>query len=332
MNGVNPQYVIAGIGVLIIIGIAGYSALGPSAVTTDEPVVAVSGPEGTEEVATVQPSETTTTPKPTTPKPTSPTPNPSTGAGSPAAPSTPAETPAAPPESTPPVAPTAPTAPAAYNPGFQASTRVHPGIPSENERATLPSCDGKKFTIDPVNFGAVTSITANGSFSGVAPHEYAVIRLNTTGTEAMYDLTAPQDVWVTSLVQESGLSVDSSDTTIYFALCKDVIGYTTHIKELSTQTYKILTDSYCFGKPHTGPNACKIEILQLIGGGSSLGKVGRLEGAFGLGVIDLRTERGLMNPSVYSVITNFARCPFSYFTNAEAFNNKLTGTSDLCVQ
>jgi len=174
---------------------------------------------------------------------------------------------------------------------------------------------------------AVASIASVGS-----PAEYETFTMKSKGISDKYDFAFPADVYVTNVVQEQGLSSDSEDSTVYFALCKDVIGYVTHVKELSEQVYKFVTDSVCLGKVHTGPNACRIELLTLVGRGSPIGKVGRLEGAFGFGVIDLRKGRGLQNPAQYAhpARMEFAACPFSYFVDATALTAKLRAGDPLC--
>lgn len=228
--------------------------------------------------------------------------------------------------------PEAPSTPTPYNPGFQANARTYPAIPSENERASLPSCDGKIFSVDAVNLSAVTSIEANGTFDAGAPASFAWVNLPTKNSDEEYALTAPADIYITNITQENNISADTQDSTVYFALCKDVFGYFTHVKELSTQVYKLVTDSSCFGKPQTGVNACSIETLELIGRGSPVGNVGHIEGRFGIGVIDLRSERGYANANQYSVFTNFAVCPFSYFSGGSGYFNKLSSATALCAQ
>lgn len=230
--------------------------------------------------------------------------------------------------STPPTAP-APVSQVPYSPNFQAATRVTPEIPSENERAKLPSCEGKKFSYEPLNLGGVSSISS-GSFVGNSVSDYTVFTLIGKGEFNKYDFIAPDDVYITHITQENGISADPEDSTIYFALCKDVVGYVTHVKELSTAMHKLVTDSVCFGKPHTGANACEIKVFELISRGSLLGKVGRFEGKFGFGVIDLRHDRGLPNAAQYPIKTNFAVCPFLYFVQSSGYFAKLSGSNDLC--
>jgi hypothetical protein len=334
---ISPQHILIGLGVLIILGAFAYVLTG-----SDTPALAP-GPQGSDEsvMTNEDDSESSSTVSVGEPKPSGSTgtssaspsistkpPVPQTSPGTTPGTTTPTpETPTNPVPETPSVP--APT-PTPYNPGFLASSRITPEIPSENERATLPACDTKLFTLEPVNFGAISSISATGRFSTSHPSEYALFTLGSTGQFAKYDFSAPGDVWITHIAQEYNISGDPEDTTIYFALCRDVVGYVTHVKELSEPVFKYITDSYCFGKSHTGPNACHIKILDLISKGSLLGKVGGIEGAFGFGVIDLRTQTNFNNPASFPIKTNFAACPFPYFTNPSSFLGKLTGASSLC--
>lgn len=231
-----------------------------------------------------------------------------------------------------PVSPPAPPPTASYDPGFKADSRVTPEIPSENERAVLPSC-GNLLPIELVELSNISNITPAGTFgSSSNPPSYAVLDFGTSGEFNVYDVFAPGDVYVTNIVQENGITADSEDTTIYFALCKDVVGYVTNIKEMSAGIFKMVTDSYCFGKPHTGPNACKIEILEQVSRGSLLGKAGKLEGKLGFGMIDLRENRNLTNPAQYSIKTNFAVCPFDYLLYSSGFYAKMSSGNDLCAK
>jgi hypothetical protein len=220
-----------------------------------------------------------------------------------------------------------------WEPGFLATSRITPEIPSENERATLPACNGHIFTSELVQFSKVASIAPTGTFGSASnPSSFVVLDFGTSGQHDLYSIFAPGDVYVTHIVQENGITADPEDTTIYFALCRDVIGYVTNIKEMSSGVYKMVTDSYCLGKPHTGPNACKIEILEQMSSGSLLGKAGRVEGEFGFGVIDLRENRNLPNPESYPIKTNFAACPFEYIAASSGFYAKLSEGNDLCTK
>jgi hypothetical protein len=335
MKNISPQHMLIGLGVILIGSAFAYTLM--TGGVQDEPtggeIVVNEQSSSADEVVAMD----TTKPVVTSPM------KPSTGTGS-LKPST-ATQPSVPsvPSSPVPTTPTAPTTtpaptvdpvstpiPSPYSPGFQANVRITPEIPSENERATLPACTDKLFTIQPVDLGLITSISATGTFTPSHPSEFARFIFSGTGELYKYDVTAPADVWITHIAQETGVTSDPEDTTIYFALCRDVIGYVTHVKEMSAGIYKLVTDSVCLGKPHVGEEACHIKVLELVGRGSVLGKVGRLEGSFGFGVIDLRTQTNFTSPSSYPIKTNFAVCPFSYFSSPSGFLTKLVGSSSLC--
>lgn len=328
MYGIKPQTLALGVAGILLIGAFAYGLTMSPTVSPTESVAEVA--PSTEQMPTeiaegevstsssAVPSVATAPLKPSAPKPVPPKTN-SSGAQT-----------LTPPPATPQVEPESEiTVVKPYEPGFLASSRITPEIPSENERATLPSCEGKMFTVDPVQLSSIASISPNGTRNQVP--EYAELKVGGgSGELNLYSVVLPGDAWVTHIAQENGISKDSVDTTVYFALCKDVFGYVTNVKELSTQFNKFLTDSTCLGKMHTGPNACHIKMLELVGRGAEIGKVGRIEGTFGIGIIDLRKERGLANASSYSIRTNFAACPFSYFSNGAGFSAKLSGTSSLC--
>ena len=325
------QIVLAIIGVLIIVVIIGANMFQPKdaelPVATEETQTETEGTPQTETPEDTTPPIVSDLPTPSTPtSPSTPPPTTETPSGTDTS-----EVPSEPGTSTP-TEPIIEPIPQPYNPGFLASSRITPEIPSENERANLPSCEGKNFTFDVVNTNAITAIDSNGTFNAGDPATFVWLSLPTNTELEEFDVIAPQDVWITHLTQQINLTEDNEDDAVYFALCKDVFGYVTHIKELADNTRDVLTESTCFGKPHVGENACLIETLDLVGRGSLLGKAGRIEGRFGLGVIDLRVERGLQNASQYSVKTNFAACPFDYFNNPSGYYDKLSNSNDLCSQ
>lgn len=251
-------------------------------------------------------------PQPLIPKPQAPTP-------------TPAPVPAEPiptPEPTP--------APTPWTPGFLQNERITPEIPSEAERARLPSCEGKSFSLDPVDVAAFTKVDGRGSTHGAAPYDFARIFLPTSTDDQLFFLYAPADIYITHVAQTYSTVREKEETTIYFALCKDVFGYISNVKFISDPIYKLITDSTCFGKPHTGPNACYVQTLELISRSQQLGKVGGVRGSFGFGVFDLREQRPLVEPAQYPIRTNFARCPIEYFARPDVYQNRLEKGGGLC--
>ena len=266
---------------------------------TDEPIVEAEKSDSNNANVETKPSET---PKPPSNIPINTLPSiPPTGTQTPAEPVAEPQTPEV-------------ATPTTWTPGFLASSRVTPEIPSENERALLPSCDSMKFTNDFIQTSNVQLIsqTSSGGEGGIV--DRLTFDFGTRDASLVYNVTAPGDVYITHIKTEYGVSPDSTDTTIYFALCRDVFGYFTNIKELSLDSTEILNESPCATKPHTGLNACLPVFLKQIGKGSSLGKVGGLGGTFSFGVFDVRTQRVLSNPASYSIATNFSHCPFEYLS------------------
>jgi hypothetical protein len=187
------------------------------------------------------------------------------------------------------------------------------------------------FSLEPVYLAYVSSITADGRTGDALYNDHARFVLSAKGSDLYkYDLSASADVWITHVAQEFGITQDSEDSTIYFALCRDVFGYVTNVKELSASVYEYVTDSVCLGKPHVGENACYVEVLEYVGKGTAFGKVGRIEGSFGFGVIDLRKPRADAS-AAYSLKTNYAVCPFDYFSAPSGFWNKLSDNTSLCT-
>lgn len=333
-RGFSTNILLIIVGAVLVIGAFAYSAFNAKpAPSPSDSSAQVEAPASSTDSAPGAAMQNPAPSKPATSNPKPPVTNapkpPASGNGGGATGTATAPAPTTTPTPTPTPAPS-PTPAAPYSPGFLATARVTPEIPSENDRAKLPACEGKLFTLSPINFSSVSSITANGSTNSAGVPDYAVFKVIGTGELNKYDVSASADVYVTHITQEFNVTKDAEDDTIYFALCKDVFGYITNVKELSTPIYKFVTDSNCFGKPQTGPNACNIDILEQISKGSPLGKVGRFEGTFGFGVIDLRKDRGLANAASLPIKTNFAACPFAYFSGAESFYSKLTGGSSLC--
>jgi hypothetical protein len=244
-------------------------------------------------------------------------------------PQAPAPSPAPVPQEPTPAPQPAPT-PVVWTPGFLQNARITPEIPSEAERALLPSCDGKRFTLDPVDVAAFTKIDGRGSTHGGAPYDFARIFLPTSTNDQLFFLYAPADIYITHVAQTYASVREEEETTIYFALCKDVFGYISNVKLISDPVYKLITDSTCLGKPHTGPNACYVQTLTLLSRSQQLGKVGGTRGSFGFGVFDLRTQRSLESPETLPIRTNFARCPIEYFARPDVYQNRLEKGGGLC--
>ncbi len=330
LGTLTTPVIIAVIGVTLVLGLifmGGKSEVVPLENGTQNPATSTHEDSNASEEQNEEPKPIVTTPKPQSPTPKPPI-NESTP---PVVKPTPEPTPVPTPTPTPEPAP-APTPTPAWTPTFLASSRITPEIPSENERATLPACGSMKFTQDVLNIAAVNSITETSTTGSGMPSDTIMFNFTEKGTNQRYALTFPNDVYVTHITVETGITADSSDTTVYFALCKDVFGFVKNIKELSTELTNIITDSDCAIKPHTGPNACHIKVLELVGRGSFIGNGGMLGGATGFGVFDLRKQRGIPSPESSPVRASFAVCPFDYFIESAGMKSRLSAGSTLCAQ
>lgn len=193
--------------------------------------------------------------------------------------------------------------------------RNSPEIPSELERQSLPDCEGLAFTVAPVDLQEVYSIAPLGNIAPPGhtfPTEHSYMHLQTGGESTeLYALYSPADVSITSISRGSGYTQDPYDYTIYFALCKDVIGYYNHVKELSPALEKIESSGNC---REQGSNYRYCEnALDLVPAGELMGKVGRLQGNFDFGLIDLRENLAFVNPDRYGERSLHIQCAYDYY-------------------
>ena len=328
-RGYSTQLILGGIGVILLLGLflmgSGKWSVTPTKTDTPETVqteteentntLQVPVAEGT----TKNPSSgtaSTPTKTPTPKPPVTTTPSTTTNPTAPIPPATTPGTGSSTETSTPPAS--------AWTPGFQATTRVVPYVPSENERATLPACNGFVLSNNFINLANVTSIVEKPFSDSATLPELLSFIFQYKASDQRYGLTAPGDVYITYISEETGVSPDAVDMTIYFALCRDVIGYFTHVKELSPGMQRIADTSGCFGKPQSGPNACPMIVLEQVSTGSAFGNTGLLGGEFGFGLMDLRAERTLPPGAEYSVRTHYSHCPINYVEDQSALKQRLT--------
>ncbi|MBS3136124.1 hypothetical protein J4401_04145 [Candidatus Woesearchaeota archaeon] len=195
--------------------------------------------------------------------------------------------------------------------------RESPEIPSEKESAGLPSCENAIFTVAPVELGNVYDITPLGNIGPPGhtfPTEHTHIHLTSGGSSSrLYDLFAPTDVYITSISRGIGYTQDPEDYTIYFALCKDVIGYYNHVKSLSPDMQKIFSSGNCRQNPGDNKYTYCENNLNFIKAGSVMGNVGRMQGNFDFGLIDIRKSNKFVNPSRYGIRSLHIQCPFEYY-------------------
>ena len=190
-------------------------------------------------------------------------------------------------------------------------------FPTGEEKEKLPSCNNTFFTHAPVDLGVINEITPLGNLGPPGhtfPTEHTFIHLHSGGSSSVvYPLSAPADIFITSMSKGVGFTQDPVDYTIYFALCKEVIGYHNHVKELSPELEQIFASGKCNWNPGDSKYTYCENSLNLVKAGSLLGKVGGLQGNFDLGMIDTRETLLFANPSRYGMRSLHIQCPYDYY-------------------
>ncbi|MBI4394083.1 MAG: hypothetical protein HY556_09865 [Euryarchaeota archaeon] len=198
--------------------------------------------------------------------------------------------------------------------------RNEPEIPSTLERARLPDCAGRRFLTTPVDLAVLIDITPRGEISPPGhtfPTDHAFLHLSPGGaTTATQPLFAPANVTLTLITFSHGITQDPVDYTLWFALCKDVIGYYNHVKEISSDLQKIVDGGECMFQGEEKTGRCNIRAFENITDATTLGRVGRLQGNFDFGLFDLRRPLTFANASRYSTRTLFIQCAFEYYDDA----------------
>ena len=190
-------------------------------------------------------------------------------------------------------------------------------IPMESEREKLPDCTDILYTEPYVDPSKIREIAPLGSINPPGHtiptnHVYTHLNLPRESTQTL-PLYLPSDAWITHISIGKGFTQDPEDDTIYFAVCKDVIGYFNHIKKLSPEIQKIV-DGYKCPSGTSLENGCFIQVFSPLKKGTYVGEVGRLQGNFDFGTIDLRVEHKFINKERYAPRTLHIQCPFDYYT------------------
>jgi len=122
-------------------------------------------------------------------------------------------------------------------------------IPTEAERETLPDCNDIQFTTYPVDMDDVSEITPLGNLGPPGhtfPTEHPHLHMGEEGrTGKAFNIFSPADVYLTTVAWSEGIGQDPRDYVVYFALCKDVIGYYNHIKSVSPELQAIIDKYDC---------------------------------------------------------------------------------------
>jgi hypothetical protein len=189
-------------------------------------------------------------------------------------------------------------------------------IPTEQEKEQLPECDNTYFTTTPVDLSEVREITPLGNLGPPGhtfPTDHTYLHIGEHGSGKAFDLFAPADVHITSVSWGKGNTDDPIDYTIYFALCKDVIGYYNHVKTTSEELNKITDKIECEKYSVQAEDSCTKILLEKVEEGTLLGTVGWKQGNFDFGLIDLRKELNFINPERHPTRTRYIQCAYDYY-------------------
>ncbi|KAF6245495.1 hypothetical protein [Nitrosopumilus sp. b2] len=189
-------------------------------------------------------------------------------------------------------------------------------IPTEEERLELPECDGKFFTTYPVDMNEVKSITPLGNLGPPGhtfPTQHPHIHLGEYDTSYSYPLYTPADVFITSVSWQENITQDPIDYVIYFALCKDIIGYYNHVKALSDEVKHIIEKVECESFSIKSEGSCTKVLLDKIEEGSVLGQVGLEQGNFDFGLIDISKKLDFIKQERYPIRDRYVNCVFDYY-------------------
>lgn len=206
------------------------------------------------------------------------------------------------------------------NPPAPAFFRQAPEIPTSAEQSKLPDCASAVFSFAPVDLYKLMSIAPLGNLAPPGhtfPTEHMFFHITAGGvTTNTIPLAAPGDAYITLISLGRGLTQDPVDYTIFFAPCKDVIAYYNHVKSISPELEKIVAASPCAFSGESKETRCNIITLTPVAKGAYIGEVGRLQGNFDLGLIDLRKTHSFANQSRYGARSPYIQCPLDYFNDA----------------
>ncbi len=189
---------------------------------------------------------------------------------------------------------------------------------TDKEKALLPDCGDVVYTNSPIDLDKVMDITPLGNVDPPwhsIPTEHVYINTFMQGMQSnTIPLVAPANIWITHISVSYGNTMDHEDSSIHFAVCKDVSGYFNHIKELSQEMQQIIDDYQC-PQGSAYDTQCPILVFEQIEAGTKLGEVGRLQGNFDFGTYDFRTQHDFINPDRYGVRSYHIQCPFDYYND-----------------
>lgn len=197
------------------------------------------------------------------------------------------------------------------------ANRQSPEFPTQAESAQIPACAGQEFVTTPIDSQKIISISPLGNLAPPGhtfPTEHMFFHITAgNATTETVSLRAPADVYLTLISIGHGFTQDPVDYTIYFALCKDVFGYYNHVKELSPELEKLVSETPCMFSGESKDKQCNIQALSRVTNGAEIGRVGRLQGNFDLGLIDFRKRLTFANPERYGARSLYIQCALDYY-------------------
>jgi len=195
--------------------------------------------------------------------------------------------------------------------------RQSPEFPTQAELSQIPACGREQFVTVPIDIQKIMSISPLGNLAPPGhtfPTEHMFFHITAgDATTETVPLRSPADVYLTLISIGRGLTKDPVDYTLYFALCKDVMGYYNHVKALSPELEMLVSQSSCMFPGESKETRCNIQTLHRVANGSEIGKVGRLQGNFDLGLIDFKKQLTFANPSRYGTRSLYIQCPLDYY-------------------
>ncbi|MDZ4260487.1 MAG: hypothetical protein U1A25_02375 [Candidatus Sungbacteria bacterium] len=202
------------------------------------------------------------------------------------------------------------------------SFRNAPELPSSAERSALPDCAGTVFSSAPVDPDRLMNISPLGNLAPPGhtfPTEHMFFHITAGGaTTDTIPLYSPGEIHLTLISFGRGFTQDPVDYTIWFAPCKDIVAYYNHVKELSPELEKIVLASTCAFPGESKETRCNITAMAPVAKGVRIGQVGRLQGNFDMGLIDLRKTHAFANPDRYGTRSLHIQCPLDYFDGSIA--------------
>lgn len=200
------------------------------------------------------------------------------------------------------------------------SHRQSPEFPTQAELAQIPACGKEQFVTAPIDIQKITSISPLGNLAPPGhtfPTEHLFFHITPgDATTETVSLRSPADVYLTLISIGHGFTQDPVDYTLYFAICKDVVGYYNHVKALSPELEMLVSQSSCMFSGESKETRCNIQTLHRVANGVEMGRVGRLQGNFDLGLIDFRKPLVFANPSRYGTRSLYIHCPLDYYNAA----------------